>query len=60
MRTMDGKTDYTVIIFNKMDQWLTHIYPYKFVTLENLTIHAHKIVIFAHGDPYICPPEKCN
>ena len=39
---MDGKTDYMVIIFNKMDHWLTHIYQYYivYVTPKNLTIYT--------------------
>ena len=58
---MDRKTDYTVIIFNKMHHWLTHTYLYKFyVTIEHLTIHAYRITIFTLGNPYIGPPEKDN
>ena len=58
---MDGKTDYTVIIFNKMDHWLTHIYQYKFRSHQKISqIHAHRIVIFTQSNLSIYPPGKYN
>ena len=45
--------------FNKVSSLATHIYPYKvYVTVENLTTQAYRIVIFTKGNPYTVHARK--